>query len=301
MGGEYRMYEVRFHGRGGQGAVMAAQALASAAHIEGKYATAFPFFGAERRGAPVLAFTRVDKEYIYTRTQIYEPDYVVILDDRLIELVNVAQGLTENAGAVVNSAKKAEELDLGIPIKTGVVDATSVALEVLGAPITNSSILGAFAKETGEVKIESIEDGIRDIFGHRIGEALGEKNAKAARAAYDRTVVGTCKGERKMEAKSQWLPTYKELPLGAATRPMKTEAGLVGPGSFIDNETGSWRTFKPVYTKEMCNMCRFCWFYCPEGCIYDKKEEMVFDFKYCKGCGICATECPKDAIEMVRD
>jgi pyruvate ferredoxin oxidoreductase delta subunit len=82
---------------------------------------------------------------------------------------------------------------------------------------------------------------------------------------------------------------------------MKTEAGLVGPGSFAENETGSWRTFKPVYNKEECNMCRFCWFFCPEGCIYDKKEEMVFDFTYCKGCGICANECPKDAIEMVRD
>jgi 2-oxoacid:acceptor oxidoreductase gamma subunit (pyruvate/2-ketoisovalerate family)/2-oxoacid:acceptor oxidoreductase delta subunit (pyruvate/2-ketoisovalerate family) len=295
------MYEVRFHGRGGQGAVMAAQALASAAHIEGNYAVAFPFFGAERRGAPVLAFTRVDKDRIYTKTQIYEPDYIVVLDERLIGLVNVAQGLKENAGAVVNSTKKPEELDLGKPIKTGVVDATSVALEVLGAPITNSSILGAFAKTTEEVTIESIEDGIRDIFGHRIGEVLGEKNAKAARVAYDRTVVGTCKGERTMEAKKQWLPTYKELPLGAATRPMKTDAGLVGPGSFVDNETGSWRTFKPVYKREDCNMCRFCWFYCPEGCIYDKKEEMVFDFTYCKGCGICANECPKDAIEMVRD
>lgn len=295
------MYEVRFHGRGGQGAVMAAQSLASAAFIEGNHAVAFPFFGAERRGAPVLSFARVSKDRIFTKSQIYEPDIVVILDDRLIELVNVTQGLKADGTAVVNSQKKPEDLDLGLPVKTGVVDATSVALEVLGAPIMNSAILGAFAKTTGIVTIESIEDGIRDIFGHRIGEELGEKNAKAARAAYDRTVVGTCKGERSFEEIKQWLPTYKELPLGAATRPMKTDAGLVGPGSFIENKTGSWRTFKPVYDKEACNMCRFCWFYCPEGCIYDRKEEMEFDFDYCKGCGICANECPKDAIEMVRD
>jgi 2-oxoacid:acceptor oxidoreductase gamma subunit (pyruvate/2-ketoisovalerate family)/2-oxoacid:acceptor oxidoreductase delta subunit (pyruvate/2-ketoisovalerate family) len=280
---------------------MAAQSLASAAFIEGNHAVAFPFFGAERRGAPVLSFARVAKDRIYTKSQIYEPDIVVILDDRLIELVNVTQGLTQEGIAVVNSSMKPEELDLGLPVKTGVVDATSVALEVLGVPITNTAILGAFAKTTGIVTIESIEDGIRDIFGHRIGEELGEKNAKAARAAYDRTVVGTCKGERSFKEIKQWLPTYKELPLGAATRPMKTEAGLVGPGSFIENKTGSWRTFKPVYDKEACNMCRFCWFYCPEGCIYDRKEEMEFDFDYCKGCGICANQCPKDAIEMVRD
>ena len=280
---------------------MAAQSLASAAFIEGNHTVAFPFFGAERRGAPVLSFARVAKDRIYTKSLIDEPDIVVILDDRLIELVNVTQGLKADGCAVVNSQKKPEELDLGLPVKTGVVDATSVALEVLGVPITNSAILGAFAKTTGLLKIESIEDGIRDIFGHRIGEELGEKNAKAAGAAYDRTAVGTCKGERSFEEIKQWLPTYKELPLGAATRPMKTEAGLVGPGSFVDNKTGSWRTFKPVYDKEACNMCRFCWFYCPEGCIYDRKEEMEFDFDYCKGCGICANQCPKDAIEMVRD
>lgn len=295
------MYEVRFHGRGGQGAVMAAQSLASAAFIEGNHAVAFPFFGAERRGAPVLSFARISTDRIYTKSQIYEPDIVVVLDDRLIELVNVTQGLQAEGIAVVNSQKKPEELDLGLPVKTGVVDATSVALEVLGAPITNSSILGAFAKTTGILKIESIEEGIRDIFGHRIGEELGEKNARAARTAYERTVVGTCKGDRKFEEIKQWLPTYKELPLGGATRPMNTEAGLVGPGSFVDNKTGSWRTFKPVYDKEACNMCRFCWFYCPEGCIYDRKEYMEFDFDYCKGCGICANQCPKDAIEMVRD
>ena len=294
------MYEVRFHGRGGQGAVMAAQALASAAVIEGDYAVAFPFFGAERRGAPVLAFARVDKDHIYGKTQVYEPDIIVVLDERLIELVNVIQGLKPDAMAIVNSKKKPEDIDLGREMKAGVVDATTVALEVLGAPITNSAILGAFAKTTGELKIESIEEGIKDIFGRRIGEELAEKNAKAARRAYEETVVGTCKGEKTFEEVKKWLPTYQELPLGAATRPTQTDAGLVGPGSFIENKTGSWRTFKPVYDQEKCNMCLFCWFYCPDGCIKRLDDRMEFDFDYCKGCGICANECPQDAIEMVR-
>lgn len=294
------MFEVRFHGRGGQGAVMAAQALASAAVIEDQYAVAFPFFGAERRGAPVLAFARVDKDHIYGKTQVYEPDYIVVLDERLIELVNVLQGLKPNAVAIVNSKIKPEEIDLGREMKTGTVDATSIALEVLGAPITNSAILGAFAKTTEEISIESIEGGIKDIFGRRIGEELGEKNAKAARAAYDQTVVGTCKGEKKHKEIKKWLPTYKELPLGAATPPMETDAGPVGPGSFIVNKTGTWRTFKPDYDQEKCNMCLFCWFYCPDGCIDRHEEKMEIDYDYCKGCGICANECPKEAIEMVR-
>jgi 2-oxoacid:acceptor oxidoreductase gamma subunit (pyruvate/2-ketoisovalerate family)/2-oxoacid:acceptor oxidoreductase delta subunit (pyruvate/2-ketoisovalerate family) len=279
---------------------MAAQALASAAVIEDQYAVAFPFFGAERRGAPVLAFARVDKNHIYGKTQVYEPDYIVVLDDRLIELVNVLEGLKPEAIAVVNSKLKPEELDLGKEMKIGVVDATSIALEVLGAPITNSAILGSFAKTTGELKIESIEKGIKDIFGRRIGEELGEKNAKAARKAYENTIVGTCKGEKKYQDVKKWLPTYKELPLGGATPSIQTDAGLVGPGSFIENKTGSWRTFKPIYDQEKCNMCLFCWFYCPEGCIERQDEKMEIDYDYCKGCGICANECPKEAIEMVR-
>jgi 2-oxoacid:acceptor oxidoreductase delta subunit (pyruvate/2-ketoisovalerate family) len=82
---------------------------------------------------------------------------------------------------------------------------------------------------------------------------------------------------------------------------MKTEAGLVGPGSFVENKTGSWRTFKPILDHEKCIMCLFCWFYCPEGCIERTKDSLNINYDYCKGCGICASECPKNAIEMVRE
>jgi 2-oxoacid:acceptor oxidoreductase gamma subunit (pyruvate/2-ketoisovalerate family)/2-oxoacid:acceptor oxidoreductase delta subunit (pyruvate/2-ketoisovalerate family) len=294
------MFEVRFHGRGGQGAVMAAQALASAAFQEGGYATAFPFFGAERRGAPVLAFTRIDTKRIYRKTQVYEPDVVVILDEGLVDTVNVVEGLKKDGIVIVNSTKKPEEIDVGIDIKLATVDATTVALEVLKQPATNSSILGAFAKATGFVKIESIEKGIMQIFGDRLGPKIGELNGKAARVAFDRTIVGTSHGHRQLKTAKKWLPDVNELPLGGAAIPMKTEAGMVGPGSFLENKTGSWRVFRPEYSMDKCTMCNFCWFYCPEGCIYRKGEEMEFDMDYCKGCGICANECPSDAIKMVR-
>jgi len=294
------MYEVRFHGRGGQGAVMAAQALASAAHQEGGYAIAFPFFGAERRGAPVLAFTRIDSKRIYRKTQVYEPDFVVVLDEGLIETVNVTEGLKKGGTVIVNTAKKPADVDVGMDVKLATVDATSVALEVLKQPATNSAILGAIAKATGLAKIESIEKGIMQIFGDRLGPKVGELNAKAARAAYDRTVVGESHGHRTLKASKKWLPDVHELPLGAAAVPMMTEAGLVGPGSFVENKTGSWRVFRPEYDKEKCTMCNFCWFYCPEGCIYRKGDHMEFDLEYCKGCGICANECPAEALKMVR-
>jgi 2-oxoacid:acceptor oxidoreductase gamma subunit (pyruvate/2-ketoisovalerate family)/2-oxoacid:acceptor oxidoreductase delta subunit (pyruvate/2-ketoisovalerate family) len=279
---------------------MAAQALASAAFQEGGYATAFPFFGAERRGAPVLAFTRIDKKRIYRKTQVYEPDFVVVLDEGLIEGVNVVEGLKKGGMVIVNTTKKPEEVDVGIDVKLATVDATGVALEVLKQPATNSAILGAIAKVTGLVKIESVEKGIMQIFGDRLGPKIGEINAKAARVAYDRTVLGESHGHRPLKTAKKWLPDVKDLPLGVAGIPMTTEAGLVGPGSFKENKTGSWKVFKPEYDKEKCTMCNFCWFYCPEGCIYRREDRMDFDMEYCKGCGICANECPVDAIKMVR-
>ena len=279
---------------------MAAQALASAAHQEGGYATAFPFFGAERRGAPVLAFTRIDESRIYRKTQVYEPDYVVVLDESLIDVVNVVDGLKPGGMVIVNSHKKPEEVDVGIDVKLATVDATSVALEILKQPATNSSILGALAKASGIVKIESIEQGILQVFGDRLGPKIGERNAHAARVAYDRTLVGESHGRRPLTKANKWLPDVSELPMGAAAEPMQTESGLVGPGSFVENKTGSWKVFRPEYDKEKCTMCNFCWFYCPEGCIYRKEDHMEFDMEYCKGCGLCANECPVDALKMTR-
>lgn len=296
------MYEVRFHGRGGQGAVMAAQALADAAFVEGNYAVAFPWFGAERRGAPVLAFTRVDEKKINIKTRVYNPDYIVVLDDKLIDFVNVAEGLSPEGMAILNSPHEPEEVDLGLSVKTATVDATSVALEVLGVPITNTAVLGAFAWATKLVSIDSIKQGILDIFGPRIGEKIAEKNAAAAAAAFDRVKIGMCKGERTYPEAKKWLPTYQDMPMSLATKPTETAAGPVGPGSSLVNKTGSWRTFYPKYDEEACNNCLLCWFYCPDSAIkrLDPPGKVKVDLDYCKGCGICVEVCPKDALEMVR-
>jgi pyruvate ferredoxin oxidoreductase gamma subunit len=279
---------------------MAAQALASAAYAEGGYATAFPFFGAERRGAPVLAFTRIDTKRIYRKTQVYEPHHVVVLDEGLLETVNVVEGLQKGGIVIINTPRRPEEIDVGIDVRIATVDATSVALEVLKQPATNSSILGALAKATGLVSIESIEAGIMQVFGDRLGPKIGEKNARAARVAYDKTIIGDSQGHRLLKATEKWLPDVNELPLGVAGVSMQTAAGAVGPGSFVENKTGSWKVFRPEYDREKCTMCNFCWFYCPEGCIYRKDDHMEFDMDYCKGCGICSNECPVDAIKMVR-
>jgi len=155
--------EIRFHGRGGQGAVIGSEVLAHAFFIEDKYVQAFPAFGVERRGAPVTAFCRIDNKSINLRNQIYEPDHIVVLDSTLLETVGITQGLKKNGTVVVNGKQNPSYYRefLGDEYQLYVVDAASVAVKYhLGSPsnpIVNTAILGAFSKATGLVKIESVE------------------------------------------------------------------------------------------------------------------------------------------------
>jgi len=176
------MIEVRFHGRGGQGAVTAARLLAEAAFHEGKHCQAFSSFGAERRGAPVVAFTRIDSKPIRIRTEVYEPNHVVVLDPTLLEAVSVTAGLKRGGVIVVNAKSVPEGLKAR---KVATVDATAIALEFLGASITNTAMLGAFAKATKLVSLNSVVKAIEGYFG----EKLAEKNIAAVKAAYERTAI----------------------------------------------------------------------------------------------------------------
>jgi len=182
------MYEVRFHGRGGQGAVTAANILAIAAVKQGFYAQSFPYFGVERRGAPVQAFTRIDTKRIDIRMNVYNPDAVVVLDPSLMDVIDVTEGLKEGGIIVINTAKKPEEFKLG-NYKIATVDATKIALEhklgSMAAPIVNTAILGAYAKAIGNVKIEYVLEAIREN-----APAKKEENALAAKDAYEQTVLG---------------------------------------------------------------------------------------------------------------
>ncbi|AEH06913.1 pyruvate ferredoxin oxidoreductase subunit gamma [Methanothermococcus okinawensis] len=171
------MIEIRFHGRGGQGAVTAAQILAKAAFYDGKFSQAFPFFGVERRGAPVMAFTRIDDKKIRLRSQIYEPDYVIVQDPTLLDIIDIKGGLKKGGKIVVNTHNNLQFSDCEVYT----IDATGIALEVLGLPIVNTAMLGAFTGVTGEVTIESLKKAIMDTFPKK----LGEKNAKVAEVAYN--------------------------------------------------------------------------------------------------------------------
>jgi len=181
------MLEIRWHGRGGQGAVTSAELLAEAAITEGKYAQAFPSFGPERRGAPVQAFNRIsaDKQ-IRIRSSVTEPDIVVVLDSGLMSVVDVTSGMKPGGIVIVNSAKTTQQIKTEFSIKSGIatVAANRIALEELGVPITNTTMLGAVIKATDAVKLESIFEPIRKRFGR-----LADKNISALKRAYAETLI----------------------------------------------------------------------------------------------------------------
>jgi len=168
------MYEVTFYGRGGQGSVTAAELLAIAAFKDGLFCQAFPYFGVERRGAPVQAFCRIDKKPIRLRSQIYKSDLAVVQDPTLLGLINL--DVKENGIVLVNSAKKIEHDD--ITFKT--INATKLALDIIGKPIVNTVLLGAIAK-LGVVSIDSVVEAVSERFK---GE-LGKKNVEAVKKAYE--------------------------------------------------------------------------------------------------------------------
>jgi pyruvate ferredoxin oxidoreductase gamma subunit len=171
--------ELRIHGRGGQGSVTAAELIAIAAFEGGIYVQAFPAFGVERRGAPVQAFVRFDDKKIRKRSQVYEPDYIIVQDSTLIKDVNVFLGV-KKGGIVIVNTEKAPDYKVPDGIKLITIDATSIALKALGLPITNTTLLGAFAAATGEIQFSALENALR----HRFSGDMATKNIEAARQAF---------------------------------------------------------------------------------------------------------------------
>lgn len=179
------MIEVRFHGRGGQGAVTSAELIAQAAIKQGFFAQAFPSFGPERRGAPVLAFLRVSDKPIRLRSRVYQPDNVIILDATLLGTVNPADGLKHGGFVIINSNKSKDELRKLFPDSNiAYVDALKIAKEELGVPITNTTMLGSLIKITNIVDIASLEEPVRERFG-----VVAQKNINAYMRAYNETVM----------------------------------------------------------------------------------------------------------------
>ncbi len=181
------LYEIRIHGRGGQGAQTAAQILAEAALIEGYYIQAFPEFGPERAGAPVEAFVRISPQPILIHNNVITPDAVLVLEESLIAAVDVSAGLKEAGFIIVNSGKNKKIIEklISRPFNLQVFDASEIARYFLGKEIPNIILLGVYARVTGRIKMASLETVIKEKFQNRWGPELTEKNLVAMKVAYN--------------------------------------------------------------------------------------------------------------------
>jgi pyruvate ferredoxin oxidoreductase gamma subunit len=268
--------EIRLHGRGGQGAITASLIIATAAYEEGKYSQAIPMYGTERRGAPLTAYVRIDNVRIRERELVHNPDIILCFDPLISLQQAIVNDLKPNGQVLLNVRFAPEESELAGIIKIATVDATSIALETLGRPITNTALLGAFAKATGIVKLKSIEKAIMKYFPGR----LGEMNMAAVKMAY-----------RKV---SPWVEARNKIA-------PKTQVDLNVGGYGVLKDVSSWRVYYPAINEEKCIGCKNCWVFCPEAALEWKtnsKPAMIYNA--CKGCGVCANECPVKAIEMKR-
>jgi pyruvate ferredoxin oxidoreductase gamma subunit len=180
------MIEFRFHGRGGQGAVTSAELLALAAIDEGRFAQAFPSFGPERRGAPVVAFARIAEAQIRNRTVVQKPNVVCVLDPSILSIVNVTAGMAEGGTLVLNWSKPVAQLreEHGLRCRLAVASANTIAREVIGQVITNTTMLGALISATKVVGAEPVEAAIQHRFGR-----IAARNIAAFRRALDETEV----------------------------------------------------------------------------------------------------------------
>jgi 2-oxoacid:acceptor oxidoreductase gamma subunit (pyruvate/2-ketoisovalerate family) len=178
------MIEIRFHGRGGQGTVVASKILAYALAKEGNYVQAYPEFGVERRGAPVFSFIRIDSGQIYDKSRIYAPDHVVVVDPTLVDAIDVTDGLKDGGWIIINTDRTPEEFKFPAKFRVATINATGIAVKhklgTLASPIVNTAVAGAIVRILGLTKLESLLAAI--------GEAITlkpEDNQKAAAEAYD--------------------------------------------------------------------------------------------------------------------
>ena len=266
---------IRIHGRGGQGAVTASRLLATAAYYDGKFSQAIPMYGTERRGAPVTAYVRVDDVRVRERELVHTPDIVMVLDPLLSTRQTMADDMAEGGLLLLNTAYPPEEVKTGGNFRVATVNVTSIALETLRRPITNTAILGAFAKAVGWPKLESIEKAIKKQFSGRVAEM----NIAAIKRSYDEC--------------SEVIPA-----------PVKTagESEAIAVGGYgVLKDVSSWRVFQPVIDLDKCTGCKNCWIYCPETAIkWTDENKPEIEWRKCKGCGICVNECPVKAIEFKR-
>ncbi|HEX6532476.1 MAG TPA: 2-oxoacid:acceptor oxidoreductase family protein [Nitrospira sp.] len=295
------MLAIRFHGRGGQGAKTASRIVGTAAFLDGFQAQDSPIYGAERRGAPVSAFTRIAREPIRERGIIAIPDLVLIADPSLISdhSARVSDGIFSETAVFVNSPLQADQFQAqhGLPGRLITLDLTGTALSHFGKRGAISALLGAVAGRLAGLRQESVREAIaRELADIGLDPSVIEQNQAVAVQCYD--AVGT------VSVGAGEPPPVAPAPLQAPVYdpPTRGTARISAAGNSILRETSGWRTFRPVLIPDKCNGCWLCFAFCPDGVIsMTKNDRPVIDYDHCKGCQICINECPTEALVAERE
>lgn len=290
------MWRVRMHGRGGQGIKTASQILGSAGFYSGFQAQDFPLYGAERRGAPVIAFTRISKDPILERGPISSPDIILIGDETLLNDPQSAPlcGAEPSTLVFVNSTRVPESLSQKFSITTA--NLTDLCLKYLDNKMVYSSALSAVgARLLGTIKLQDLLQAVEDELAGVSSQML-KGNLDLAREIFEtiQPAVIPQRVEKTLTAKSLVLPSQLPVVDGAPI--------ILDPGNMALRKTGNWRVERPEIDYEHCNNCLICYARCPDGVIGLAPEgRPEIDYDHCKGCLICAQECPGHFIHTVRE
>ena len=296
------MYNIRFHGRGGQGMKTASRLLGSAFFLAGYEVQDAPRYGAERRGAPMTSYVRADTHPIYERGIIREPGLVIVADDSLIQIATagVLSGFTDNTVLLIISSEKAEtwrdRLDLKsliliIPDQSDLLNSIS--------PWVSATCAGAAAALTGVISKSKLQDAVAQEFSALDSKLITSNRAVAVNAFTRMSAYqGLVKPNSPVSPSAYQSPEWLELPLENAGLSSPT---IHGGLTSIQVRTGLWRIRRPVINYDHCKHCWWiCSSSCPDGVINITKDSIPeIDYEHCKGCMICVAQCPSHAIETI--
>lgn len=293
---------VRFHGRGGEGVKLASRIVSRAAFLSGLNVQDSPLYGAERRGAPVVASMRCGDGPIHARGYVEQPDIVVVMDDSLLSQPDAAvlDALSDASVVLVNSSATAAEVQARFGIVGHVVtlDVSSIALELLGRHLLSAPVAGLTAKVGSLAAWQAVAAAVRvELTEVGLTAELIERNVVATQRAFDAAPAVRFFGITRSRA----VPPA--APFIVPHMPARLAAPAISAGATSAlRHTEGWRVFRPVIDLPHCTRCFLCFALCPEGAIHlDAEQYPIVDYDHCKGCLVCVTECPPKAISEARE
>ena len=296
------MLRIRFHGRGGQGIKTASQILGSAGFLSGFQAQDFPLYGAERRGAPIVAYTRLAPGFILERGPIACPDLILVGDESLLDDSTSAptNGASESTVLFINSSHGADELKehYHLPIRPIAFNLADLCLRhIQHGMVLSSALASVGARIIGMIALDTLLDAVRMEIGELgvVGEML-RKNLDLAREVYESLP------SIRMEPKKEGLLVANPMIILQQEEVTSAAPLILAKANMALKKTGNWRTLRPEIDIEHCNGCWICFARCPDGTIHiGDNGKPAIDYDHCKGCMICAVECPSESIKTVRE